>query len=242
MENFNFGWAALGLTLISNLLPAVSLINYCFKKTNFENIPSSKIFINYLNCLIWYFYGSYLFKKEIKISFQISGIISFILIIIYLLIEFKKDNLDFFLNCIILIIGTMSLYEWFGYIIIDKDKIGTVCLITTILSILTLTPDIYTGIKEKNNLYIHINYSIISFPTYFCWVVFGLIISDKFVLIANLIGIVSDLIIIILYIYYKKEYQKISDEEPIQNNSNQEESKKKISSAEEHIVEIINLK
>lgn len=242
MENFNFGLAASGLTLISNLLPIVSFINFYIKKTNFDNIPSTKIFVNYLKCLIWYFYGSLIFNKEIKKSFQISGIISFILIIIYLIIELKIDYFDFFLNCIILLIGTLSTYEWFGYIIIDNYKIGMVCIITTIISIITLTPDVYTSIKEKNNLSIRINYSIISFPAYFCWFIFGFIIKDKFVVIANLIGIVSDLIIIILYIYYKKEYQTISDEEPIPNNINEEESKKDKISVKEQTVEIINLK
>ena len=136
----------------------------------------------------------------------------------------------------------MSSYEWFGYIIIDDDKIGMVCLITTIISILTQAPDVYTSIKEKNNISIRINYSIISFPTYFCWIVFGFIIREKFVYISNIIGIASDFIIIILYLYYKKEYQVICDEEPIPNKNNEEESKKETISSHEQSVEIINLK
>ena len=242
MENFNFGWAALGLTLTLNILPIIPIIIYCIKKTNFDNIPSSKIFSNYLNCIIWYFYGSMIFNKQIKMCFKISSIISFGLVIVYLIIESKIYYLDCVLNCIILILGTMSSYEWFGYIIIDKDKTGIVCLITIIISILTQAPDVYTSIKEKNNISIHINYSIISFPTYFCWTIFGFIIRDKFVYIANIIGITSDIIIIILYQYYKKEYQAISDEEPIPNRSNEKESKKETISSQEQSVEIINLK
>ena len=243
MKNFNFGLAVLRLTIILNLLPSISIVNFWFKKTNFDNIPSSKIFANYLNCLIWYFYGSIIFNKEIILIFQISGIISFVLIIIYLLIESKIYFLDCFLNCIILVLGTMSSYEWFGYIIIDKDNIGLVCLITTILSILTQVPDVYITIKEKNNISIRINYSIISFPTYLSWIIFGFTIKDKYVSISNLIGIFSDFIIIIIYFYYKKEYQTISDEEPIRNNNNNEkESKNETTSYQEQTVEIINLK
>ena len=242
MENFNFGWAALGLTLTLNILPIIPIIIYCIKKTNFDNIPSSKIFSNYLNSFIWYFYGSMIFNKQIKMCFKISSIISFGLVIVYLIIESKIYYLDCVLNCILLILGTMSSYEWFGYIIIDDDKIGMVCLITTIISILTQAPDVYTSIKEKNNISIRINYSIISFPTYFCWIVFGFIIREKFVYISNIIGIASDFIIIILYLYYKKEYQVICDEEPIPNKNNEEESKKETISFQEQSVEIINLK
>ena len=103
MEKFNFGWIALGLTVVINLFPIVSFYNFYEKKINFDNISASKIFTNYLNCLIWFFYGSLLFINEVKIANLISVIISFILIIIYLIYEFKRYYFDCILNCIIVI-------------------------------------------------------------------------------------------------------------------------------------------
>ena len=241
MENFNFGWASLGLAVILNLIPIVSFINFLGKKTTFENLPSSKIFTNYANCLIWYFYGSMIFNNIIRISSMIGAIISLIFIIIYLFYEIKRYLLDSILNCIIVIIGTMASYEWFSHIILEIDIVGKVCLITNVVSFLAQVPDIYNGIKEKNYLLIRINYSIISFPTYFCWIIFALIIRDSYVLISNIIGIIFSIIHILLYICYKREYPAMDDEETVSIGV-YDELKKESNSPKERPVEIINIK
>ena len=242
MENFNFGWAAFGLTIILNILPIFSFINFFGKKTNLENITFFKILSNYANCLIWYFYGSIIFINEIKISNMISGFISLIFIIIYLLIESKKYFLNTIFNSIIVIIGTMSAFKWFDDIFVEKDIVGKACLIITIISILTQVPEIYTSINTKNYLSIRINYSIISFPTYFCWIVFGSIIRDKYVLIANLIAIIFSFTTILLYSYYKKDYPIFNDRIKVSTIQIVDDSKKYINWAKERPVEIINIK
>ena len=241
MEKFNFGWIALGLSIILNIFPITYLYNFYEKKINFDNISASKIFSNYSNSLIWFFYGSLLFINEIKIANLISAIISFMFIIIYLVFEFKIYFLDCIFNSIIVIIGTMAVYRWFGFIILDKDIVGRICITTTIISILSQIPDIYTNFKEKNYFYsIHINYSIISFPTYFCWIIFGIKIGDYYILIANLIKIISNFLSIILYIYNNKEIPIINDDESVASMNINEESKKEIS--KEGTIEIIHLK
>ena len=244
MESFNFGWAAIGLSVILNLLPINSFINFFGKKTSYENIPASKIFTNYINCLIWYFYGSLIFNKEIKGASVLGAIFSLALIIIYLFVEIQKNLIDSILNCIIVIIGTMTIFEWFSYIILDKSVVGRACLISSIISILIQIPDVYNGIKEKNYLLIKVNYAIIAFPTYFCWIIFGLIISDCYVLIANVICLISSIIQITLYICYKNEYPTINDDESVATIGIDDESKKEKdqSSLKEIPVEIINLK
>ena len=244
MENLNFGWVAIGLSVILNLLPIASFINFLEKKTPFEDIPGSKIYTNYISNLIWYFYGSLIFNKVIKGACILGGIFSLTLIIIYLFFEFKKYLIDSILNFIILIVGTMALFEWFSNIILEKNIVGKVCLATNILSIITQMPDIYNGIKEKNYLLIKVNYAIISFPTHLCWIIFGLIISDCYVLISNLICIICSIIQIILYISYKKDNLTINDDENVSTIGIDEEFKKEReeSSLKEKPVEIINLK
>ena len=244
MENFNFGFPAIGLSVILNLLPINSFVNFFGKKSSYENIPASKIFTNYINCLIWYFYGSLIFNKEIKGASIFGGIFSLTLIIIYLFVEIQKYLIDSILNSIILIIGTMAIFEWFSYIILDKSIVGRSCLISSIISILIQIPNIYIGIKEKNYSLIKINYAIIAFPTHFCWIIFGLIISDCYVLIANLICIIYCIMQIILYICYKKEYPTINDNESVATIGIDDEYKKEKeqSSLKEIPVEIINLK
>lgn len=240
MEKFNCGWLAFGLTVVLNLFPIVTFYNFYEKKINFENISASKIFSNYSNCLIWFFYGSLLFINEIKIANLISAIISFIFIIIYLFYEFKNYYLDCILNCIIVIIGTMTIYRWLGYIILERDIVGKICLASTIISILSQVPDIYASFKEKNNLSFHINYSIISLLTYLCWIIFGIKIGDYYLLIANSIRIISSLLFIILKISKNKEIPIFNDDESVASMNINEESKKEI--PKDGTIEIIHLK
>ena len=240
MEKFNFGLIALGLTIISNLFQISSFYYFYVNKINFDNIPASKIFSNYSNCLIWFFYGSLLFINEIKFANLVSAIISLILIIIYLFYEFKKYYLDCILNSIIVIIGSMTVYRWLGYIILEKDIVGKICLTTSIISILSQMPDIYKNIKEKNNLSIYITYSIISFLTYFCWIIFGIKIGDYYLLISNSIRILFSFFVIIFYIYNNKEIPILNDDESVASMNINEESKKDIT--KEGTIEIIHLK
>lgn len=84
------GLIACGLTIILNILPIFSIINFMSKKSNFETIPASKIFTNYANCLMWYFYGRIIFCSPIRISNMIGSIFSLILIVIYLIFELNR--------------------------------------------------------------------------------------------------------------------------------------------------------
>jgi hypothetical protein len=212
MENFNFGLAGAGLTIILNALPFFSFLNFFKKTITFEAICASRIFMNYANCLIWYFYGSMKVNTAIRISNLIGAIISVLLIIMYLIFEFKNYLLDTILNILIIFIGTIASNEWFSHIVFDEKLVGGICLFITIISFLVQIPNIFNGIKEKNYLLIPVNYSIIGFPMYFCWVVFSLIVWDYYILVANSIGVVYSITLVLIYSYYRKEYPIINEE------------------------------
>ena len=215
MENFNFGLAGSGLTILLNILPIVSFFNFFKKKINFDALPTSRIFTNYANCLIWFFYGTMKGSMAIRISNMVGAIISFLLIIMYLLFELKTNCLDTFLNFILIIIGTIASNKWFSHIAIQEILVGRICLCITFVSFLTQVPNIIIGIKDKNYLLIPVNYAIIGFPTHFCWIVFSLIIWDYYIFLANIVGIIYSIIQILLYSFYKKEYPIINEEEVI---------------------------
>ena len=236
MENFNFGLVGGALTIILNILPIVSFLNYFKKRITFEAICASRIFTNYANCVMWYFYGLMKVNQAIRISNLIGAIISLILIIIYLILEFKNYLLDTFLNFLIVFIGTIASNEWFSHIVFEEIIVGRICLLVTIISFLSQAPNIFTGIKERNYLFIPVNYSIIGFPTYFCWIVFSLLVWDYYVLVANSIGIVYSIVLVILYTYYKKEYPMINEEMEASTVGIDIETKK------EKPVEVISLK
>ena len=194
MENFNFGWAASGLTIILNILPIVSFINFHLKKTSFEKIPSTRIFTNYATCFCWFFYGSMLFNNLIRFTYMIGMVISLLFIVLYISIEFTKYLLDSILNSIIVILGSISFNDYFGHIILDDKIVGRICLFVSVASSLSKVPNIYSGFVQKNHLLIPVNYSVISFPAYFCWIIYGLIIDNIYILISNIIGITISII------------------------------------------------
>ena len=241
MENFNFGWAASGLTMILYSLPIFSFINFFSKKSNFENIPSLKLFTNYAKSIIWYFYGCMLFDQPIQISSKVGGITSLLFIIMYILIEIKRYRLDSILNCIMIIIGTLSSFEWFSHITLEKNLVGGICLKINIISALSQLPDIYNGIKTKTYSLIRVNYSIIAFPTHLCWIFYGLILDEYYILTGNLISISGSVIQILLYWYYKKVYPNINEVnvEAATIDIIYDEPKRE---SKERPVEIINLK
>ena len=240
METFYFKWTASGLTIILNSLPIFAFIDYFKKENNFESIPSLKIFTNYVNCLIWYFYGSLIFNSSVKISYMISLIISLIFIIIYILNEIKRYLLDSILNCIILIIGTLASFEWFSHITLEKNLVGQKCIIMSAICIFVQMLEVYNGIKEKNYMLIRVNYSFIAFPTNLCWIMNSLIIDDYYILIANLMGIFTNIFVFLIYGYYKKQYPSINDgiEEPSTIDICEEPKKE----TKEKPVKIIDLK
>ena len=201
--SINFGWVACELSIILYILPIISFINYCRKKIKFEKIPVSRLFANYINCLIWYFYGSIKFKSEIKFANMIGAIISILLIIIYLYYELKTNILDSLLNLIIIM----------SYV--------------------------YNGVNEKKYSLIPINYPIISFPIFLCWIKYCLMFGEYYYLTTNIIGIIVSVVEIILYIYYKKEYPMINDEESETAIKIDEESKKGDNSIKAKPVKII---
>ena len=205
MENFNFGWASFALTFILSLLPIVSFLNFYSKRTTFDSIPASRIFTNYANCLFWFYYGSIVFDHLIRISNMIGSITSFLYIILYLMFEIRKYFLDAFLNFIIIIFGTISTYDYFEHINMDDKLVGKLSLLVSIISSSTKMPYIYRSYKKKNHMLIPVNYAIISFPTYLCWIIYGLIISDKYIIISYLIGIIVSVIQLLAYSFYKNK-------------------------------------
>ena len=237
--SINFGWVACELSIILYILPIISFINYCRKKIKFEKIPVSRLFANYINCLIWYFYGSIKFKSEIKFANMIGAIISILLIIIYLYYELKTNILDSLLNLIIIIISTLCAFEWLGNLIIDENNVGKICLLISIISFIIIMSYVYNGVNEKKYSLIPINYPIISFPIFLCWIKYCLMFGEYYYLTTNIIGIIVSVVEIILYIYYKKEYPMINDEESETAIKIDEESKKGDNSIKAKPVKII---
>ena len=85
-----FGCSAAFINIFFYLSPIKIYINALKGKITFEETPRLYVTSCYINCLIWYIYGRMLHNTIIQASFMTSGIISLILMLIYLIIESKR--------------------------------------------------------------------------------------------------------------------------------------------------------
>lgn len=226
-----FGWAATAITVLSFLSPVFPYINVLKGKLNFEDTPAVLVTTCYVNYFCWYIYGDMIFSDQIKYCYMIGGIVNLVLMIIYLAYEIKKYLVDSILNTLILITGTWALYRALTIIIDDDRIVGKICIGTSCIVFLSPIQIIYKVIKEKNYILIPIYNCYMIFLYAICWVVYGIFITDFYVVFPNSIAIVLALIEIIIYLNYKRKYPAIGEREfsstiGIETTSNEEPSKK----------------
>ena len=233
MEISNFIFIPSSLTVIINILPIISFLNFFFSKENFETIPIARIVANYMNSLAFFFYSSIIFNIEVRFANLVSAIISLILMLVYFYLELSRYFLDSVLNFIILVMGTSCCYQWLSKIIIEETIVGRIYLITNLTSIIIQMQYIYNGISKKNYLLIPITYDSISFPHFFSWIIYGFLIKDFYITTANGICIFVNLVQILLYFHFRKQYLSTVDEETSIEIGEETKKEKEFNSVEE---------
>ena len=233
MEISNFIFIPSSLTVIINILPIISFLNFFFSKENFETIPIARIVANYMNSLAIFFYSSIIFNIEVRFANLVSAIISLILMLVYFYLELSRYFLDSVLNFIILVMGTSCCYQWLSKIIIEEKIVGRIYLITNLTSIIIQMQYIYNGISKKNYLLIPITYDSISFPHFFSWIIYGFLIKDFYITTANGICIFVNLVQILLYFHFRKQYLSTINEETSIEIGEETKKEKEFNSVEE---------
>ena len=204
-----FGWAGTCLTVLSFISPIFPFLNVLKGKLNFEDTPGVLVTTCYVNYFCWYIYGD----------------------MIYLAYEVKKYLVDAILNTLILITGTWALYRALTIIIDDDRIVGKICIGTSCLVFLSPIQIIYKVIKEKNYILIPFYNCLFVFFYAICWVVYGILITEFYVVFPNAIAIILSLIEIIIFLNYKRKYPTIGERDfsstiGIETNPNEETSKK----------------
>jgi hypothetical protein len=230
MEISNYIFFPTSITIIINILPVISFINFFSNKTSFESIPIARIVGNYINSISFFFYSAVIFNIEARFANLLSAIISFILIVIYFYLELSRYLIDSILNFIILIAGTSCCYQWLSKIIIKEMFVGRIYLITNLTSILIQMQYIFNAIAKKNYSLIPITYDSISFTSYFSWIIYGVFVKDFYLKITNLVCCGITLMQILMYFYYRNEYLRTINVETAIDIGN--ENKKDFSSIE----------
>ena len=206
-----FGWVATGITVLSFLFPVFPYLNVIRGRLNFDDTPSFQVTTCYVNYFCWYVYGDMIFSDQIKYCFMVGCIINLILMVVYLAFEVKSYLVDSILNTLILITGTWALYRALTIIIDDDRIVGKICIGTACITFYTPIQTIYKVVKEKNyrlipiyNCYLILFYGI-------CWVVYGVFITDFYVVFPNAISIIISLVAMIIYMNYRRKYPAIGE-------------------------------
>ena len=206
-----FGWVGAILAVLSFITPVFPYLKVLKGKLSFEDTPAVFVTIGYINYFCWSIYGDMIFSDQLKYCYMIGGVINLVLMIIYLAYEVKKYLVDSILNTLILITGTWALYRALTIIIDDDRIVGKICIITSFLIFFSPIQIVYKVIKEKNyilipiyNCYFVVLYSI-------CWVVYGIFITDFYIVFPNSIAIILSLVQIVIYLNFKKKYPAIGE-------------------------------
>ena len=235
-----FGWIATGLTMflyINIVLPYLNLIK---GKINYEETPGIIVTANYINCFCWYIYGDMIYSYQIEYCNLIGAILFLIMMCIYLVYELKKYPIDAILNSIMIVTGTYAAYRALTILIEDDDILGRIVVGTSCGVLLSSVQLIYKVIKEKNYNLIPIHSTYISIGATFCWIGYGVLTTDLYVIFPYLIGLILSIIQIIIFFNFKKRYFTIGEKQfastiGIESNGNDNENKENINKDEDDL-------
>jgi len=227
-----FGWIASFLTMFLYINLIIPYINLIKGKVNYEDTPGIIVTANYINSFCWYIYGDMIYSYQIKYCNLIGAIISLILIGIYLVYELKKYAIDAILNAIMIITGTYAAYRALTILVEDDDVLGKVVVGTSCGVLFSPILLIYKVIKEKNYNLIPINSAYVSIGSTFCWIGYGVLTTDLYVIFPYLVGLILAIIQIVIFFNYKKRYFTIGEKQftstiGIETNGNENENENK---------------
>ena len=207
LDDYNemLAWVAAGLTMAFYLPKIAPFINVLQGLKNYQDTPVIYILITYINASFWFLYGALLYSDQMRLSYMVTCILCLISMGIYLIFEIKKDIIDMILNLIILVSVSWGIYCYFTVDFDDDKLLGKICGISSIIFYFFPIQTIYKVIKDKNANLIHIYNISIYFLSAVCWLIYGIIDKDYYIVYPYLLGSIIALIQIILYkIYYGK--------------------------------------
>ena len=200
------GWTAFALSSYFLLYPTIPFYNLIKGKLNFEDAPGAYVAVNYLNCLCWFLYSDLLYSDQIKVINLIGMVASGIYILIYLYYEIRVYTIDTILNALILGSGTYMIYLSLTVMIEDDTVIGKICSGTHCLLFFFPIQNIYQVIKQKNFMLIPFCTAWGSMFMSICWILYGIMITEIYVVFPHCINIILATVQIIMFLNYRKKY------------------------------------
>ena len=204
------GWIGTVFTVLYHIPYFKPFFRIYIGKSSFENTPPLFISILYVKCFLWYIYGAEMvFSEQVRYGYFLSWVICILSITIYLFNELKKYFLDTILNAVLLVIGTWCAYFYLVNILDETVVVGIMCIFSTFFASLYTIKTIYRVLKQKNFYLIKIYQTLLNLFACICWVGYGILYKDFFLIFIDSFGIIISVIQIVIYFNYKKKYPSI---------------------------------
>ena len=237
-----FGWSGFIFNLYFLFIPAIPFYKVIKGELAYEEAPIVYSIMNYISCVCWLLYSDMLYSEQItKINFL--GLISHIIFIsIYFFYELKKLLIDTLINILLLLSLTYAILLTLSTM--ESDTLyGKICAGVYCLQFLFPIQSIYRVIKQKNYMFIPFFTSLCSFFMSFCWLIYGIMITEFYVVFPHCLNIILALIQITIFFIYRNKYPIFIEQDfasstlEMDNNINEkkEEEKKKEEKYEEKI-------
>ncbi len=223
-----FGWCGTCFRIIFYMAPAQPFSRLVKKEITINDVPYLLVIFSYLNCISWIAYGIIKGQYKPVVCNTVGAILSLVFIIVFCA-YYNNLNVKKTLFHILIILNFSIEFFWIFYFIIKNIiSLGYISMILNIFMYFGTLEKIDRVITTHNYHLIPILSATLMFINAVCWTVYGLSYKDLNIIIANISGIILEVIGIIIWCYLRKKYpnvgclgQSVNDSsKTIENNIN----------------------
>ena len=202
--NEAFGWTASCISIILYFSPLPVFFKLCKGKLRYNETPNFTAILNYIAALNWFIYGYLLRDLHIIVGFMVGSIFSLLCIITYIIFLSKMKFTKALFTALILFTLTLVIYFLFAVLISNKDVIGYVCVVCSIICSFEPILVIKKVVKFRNFKFIPIKLCVLALVGSTCWVIYGFMIINFQLIIPNFVRMVFSLILMFIWNIFKK--------------------------------------
>ena len=208
-----FGWVGTAISTFFYIAPIVPFSKLIKGDMTVKEVPGILLICTFMNCILWANYG--LLKDRFLQYFPngLGGAITLIYITIFLIhLAGQRINFALLYNffLIIAIVGLSLLF----YFVIDVEITGKVVLIFNVLMFAAPGEKMYTVCRTGSYELIPIWSTIGGLACSGCWFMYGVYVSDIYVIIPNALGILCSIVQVVVYLIFRgKKKNKVVEEE-----------------------------
>ena len=199
-----FGWLSACFSIILYFSPILKYLKLCKGKMRYNDAPNLKVFGNYITCINWFIYGYLLKNKYFFVCFLSGAFFSIICVFTFLLFLAKIKILKSLIFTGILLGYTLISYLLFVILIHNNDIIGYLCAGFSLIFVINPILLIKKVVKYRNCKLIPIKLCILRLISTTCWIIYGFMIINFYVIIPNFVGMVFSLIVMFIWNILKK--------------------------------------